>query len=494
MEIRTRINGCWLGKAIGGTLGTPHEGKPGPLDLEFYDPIPTGVLPNDDLDLQIVWLHHLLASKAQEVTPALLSQAWQAFVGFPFDEYAICLRNSAYGLNDERLGSFDNWFSECMGAAIRSELWACLAPGDPERAAGFAWADAVCDHAGDGVWAEIFFAALEAAAFTEQNRDRLIDCGLDFLPGESRVRRAIIDTRRWWAKSGDWLTVRNQIHEAYGNNNFTDVGANLGYTILGWLAGGGDFGQSILLANNCGADTDCTAATLGSILGIIDPAGIPQKWKAPVGTTIVLSPQITGFAPPSTVDDLTAQTVELQRQLRDFRPRVGGVDRREPTTSEQSPIRIPVQIGWTSDAQILNSPAPPQLASYRDQIFPGHWIQRGPDEFEAPVMLLKFSFELEDEQAVRISHWSQTEVACWVDEKKAAPAPSDPVCRHCSLNAPSFNRGGRGNSDVPQPLAAGKHELIVAWSQPRGEKADLVVGIANLASRQWLPYALARRV
>ena len=51
---RERVLGCWFGKAIGGTLGMPFEGEDGPLDIEFYTPLPTTMLPNDDLDLQVV--------------------------------------------------------------------------------------------------------------------------------------------------------------------------------------------------------------------------------------------------------------------------------------------------------------------------------------------------------------------------------------------------------------------------------------------------------
>jgi len=46
-----RILGCLKGKAIGGTLGTPVEGKMELLDLKFYDPVPQGILLNDDFDL-----------------------------------------------------------------------------------------------------------------------------------------------------------------------------------------------------------------------------------------------------------------------------------------------------------------------------------------------------------------------------------------------------------------------------------------------------------
>ena len=54
MEIfnyRKKVMGCWLGKAVGGTLGMPYEGMDGPFDLSFYNPVPTGMVPNDDLDL-----------------------------------------------------------------------------------------------------------------------------------------------------------------------------------------------------------------------------------------------------------------------------------------------------------------------------------------------------------------------------------------------------------------------------------------------------------
>jgi ADP-ribosylglycohydrolase len=187
IELYRKIYGCWLGKAIGGTLGTPHEGKTGPLELTFYDPVPKACLPNDDLDLQLVWLHHLRSIGALSVTPEILAAAWDRYVLFPFDEYGVARRNFSLGLQGSRQGARDNFFGECMGAAIRSEIWACLAPNDPNRAAGFAWADAVVDHCGDGVWAEIFHAGMQSAAFSTRERDRIIRAGLDLLPRASRL-------------------------------------------------------------------------------------------------------------------------------------------------------------------------------------------------------------------------------------------------------------------------------------------------------------------
>ena len=51
-----------------------------------------------------------------------------------------------------------------------------------------------------------------------------------------------------------------------------DVPSNIAITLIGMLYGGEDFGKVQCIAVNCGEDTDCTAATAGSIWGIIHGA------------------------------------------------------------------------------------------------------------------------------------------------------------------------------------------------------------------------------
>ena len=86
--------------------------------------------------------------------------------------------------------------------------------------------------------------------------------------------------------------------------------------MLAWAAGSGDFGKSVCLAVNMGYDADCTAATLGSILGIINPDGIDEKWTKPIGNRLILSPNIVGMHTVKTVaefcDQITALAVEVQ--------------------------------------------------------------------------------------------------------------------------------------------------------------------------------------
>ena len=53
-----KIMGCWNGKNIGGVLGAPLEGHRGVFDVQFYlqKDMDGNPPPNDDLDLQLVWL------------------------------------------------------------------------------------------------------------------------------------------------------------------------------------------------------------------------------------------------------------------------------------------------------------------------------------------------------------------------------------------------------------------------------------------------------
>jgi ADP-ribosylglycohydrolase len=311
-----RIYAGWTGKNIGGTLGGPVEGRMQLLDLTFYPKAFDGPVPNDDLDLQLVWLH-VLEQYGARLTAKELGNAWLEHVFFPYDEYGYALTNLRLGLVPPVCGSFNNPFTNCMGSPIRSEIWAMIAPGAPEVAAYYAYQDAIVDHAGgEGVYGEVFFAAIESAAFVEKDMFRLINYGLKCIPDDCRTSKAIKDLLKWHQEGLDWIKAREKILEYHGNkDNFTDAPQNIAFTILGWLYGT-DFGDSILKAVNCGYDTDCTGATLGAILGIVEGLDyIDKKWSEPIGENIKVSPAVKGFNAPSDLKELTERTVKISREI-----------------------------------------------------------------------------------------------------------------------------------------------------------------------------------
>lgn len=314
-EYINKVYGGWMGKNIGGTLGGPMEGQMELMNWTFYSQKFDGPMPNDDLDLQLVWLH-ALEQYGVDITSAQLGQEWLEHVFFPFDEYGYALTNLRKGLQPPVCGSYNNPFTNCMGSPIRSEIWAMVSPGLPEAAARFAYYDAVVDHAGgEGVYGEIFFAALESAAFLESDRETLLDIAMSCIPPQCRTYKALSDLRKWHKEGLDWVSARNKIIEFHGSDNFTDAPQNIAFTILGWLYGE-DFGDAILKATNCGYDTDCTAATLGALLGIICGADqIPKNWIAPIGEDIQVSAAVKGFSAPKNLKELTQRTVAVARKV-----------------------------------------------------------------------------------------------------------------------------------------------------------------------------------
>jgi hypothetical protein len=75
---------------------------------------------------------------------------------------------------------------------------------------------------------------------------------------------------------------------------------------------------------NCGYDTDCTGATVGSILGIIaGTAGLPAKWTAPLGNAIATNESWGGLRNiskgpnpvPKTLEELTARVIKVAEKV-----------------------------------------------------------------------------------------------------------------------------------------------------------------------------------
>lgn len=325
---RDKLAGCWAGKNIGGVLGAPFESRRQVNNVDFYvQDLSMGPPPNDDLDLQIIWLG-AVEEFGRNVNAAILGEYWHTFVLPDWVEYGTGKANLRAGLVPPLSGVVDNTYRNSCGSFIRSEIWACLAPGNPDIAARYAYEDAIVDHAEEGMYGEIFFAALESAAFVESDVRTLIEIGLSYIPDESATAKAIKKAVECYENKIDILEARKLIHNTapgtFGvQNRISDVkeegnegmelGAagfdapeNVAFAIAGWLYGEGDFGRSLCLANSFGEDTDCTCASLGAVMGIVMGAsGIPEKWKKPLDdkiTTLCINIAKPFYIPKTTTE------------------------------------------------------------------------------------------------------------------------------------------------------------------------------------------------
>ena len=287
---RDKVYACWMGKNVGGTMGTPFENKPGPLSVTGYTTPKGEPLPNDDLDLQLVWLRAM-----EEVGPTLLDANhlawyWTRYIYPDWNEYGISKNNLKMGFLPPMSGELGNkaWRNS-NGAWIRSEIWACLAPGCPDIAVKYAVMDACVDHGlAEGTVAEIFTAALESVAFVETNIRAAIERALTYIPADSRVATTIRLVMEKYDSGAMWSETREAVVEFNADWGAFQAPGNLGYVVMGLLYGEGDFLQSLLHAINCGDDTDCTAATVGAFLGILNgTAGIPTDLAEYIGDRIL---------------------------------------------------------------------------------------------------------------------------------------------------------------------------------------------------------------
>lgn len=309
-EYYRRLIGCFIGKSVGGTLGMPFEGEERLLDLTFYDPVPTEMVANDDLDLQVMALE-AVRRNGLPIHRKYLGDFYLKSLRGACDEYGIARRNLTHGIYPPLSGYYDTKFSAGMGSAIRSEIWACIAPGDPQLAASLAREDSCIDHTDDGIDATMFLAAIESAAFIESDTDKLIDTALGILNNNGRFSAAIRDTQQWWRECRNFVEVRRRILDKYYVQNWTDVTINISFVILGLLAGEGDFGKTICTAVNCGNDTDCTGATLGALYGIMYPERITEEWTAPIGNKLVIGGNMLGMHEVDTIDQFCDQIAAL---------------------------------------------------------------------------------------------------------------------------------------------------------------------------------------
>ncbi len=462
---RKKVLGCWLGKAVGGTLGAPIEGWDGPHHLDFYDPVPTTMVPNDDLDLQVVWAMTIAAQPKPVVNSRVLAEAWLKNVGFPWDEYAVAIRNLKNGIMPPFSGSYDNWFVDGMGCAIRSELWACLAPGNPERAAKLSYEDACVDHDGDGMWAEVFLAAMESAAFIENDVRKIIEIGKEQIPAGLKLREGIEDAIRWYDEKPEFGYLFDKIMTKYKSDNFTDVKVNFPIMVAALLLGKGDFSKSICDAVNFGEDTDCTGATVGALLGIMNPDSIPEKWLAPIGRDMVLSPGIVGITPPPTIDAFSDMICEMSKHII--------LDPQPATSFEPRPIH----------ARAVVRPARSKAEPEQEVTFPGtfcEWPEVLPDKHE---LVLDFKFKIGKAGKYVVMFNTKSQVIVDIDGKLAfRRSPGD--------MAPSFHRAP-WNQEVFMDFEPGIHTIRATVQRVApNTRPNWVVGVAYADSLQWVPDAM----
>ncbi len=287
-----QILGGWIGKSIGGAIGARFEGNKGWIEIAPEEMFPKEIPPNDDLDLQVLWLK-VLEEKGLALTSDDLAAAWLEGCWYPFNEYGIFRRNWRLGIHPPMSGRFTNQFWETgMGCPIRSEIWGYVFPGAPELAARFAAMDGTLDHTEQSVGAEQMLAAMASMAFFIPDMRRLAAMFIHYLPEGSPIALLTRAAFEAWDEGLSLRDARDRLMALAGVPEACDSQINVPFTFLGLLYGRGDLQETLLAALRCGYDTDCTLATAGALIGqILGASRIPAHLREPIGDELVMGIQ-----------------------------------------------------------------------------------------------------------------------------------------------------------------------------------------------------------
>ncbi len=162
---------------------------------------------------------------------------------------------------------YRNPYREWIGAQIRADGWAWVAAGKPELAAELAYRDACWTHERNGIYGEMMFAAMQAAAFVERDPRRLVEIGLSEIPSACRLAELVGRLLSWIELSPDFEACMARVEAELAGVYPVHTLDNALVCVLSLFYGGMDTDGSIAIAVMCGHDTDCNGATVGSIVG-----------------------------------------------------------------------------------------------------------------------------------------------------------------------------------------------------------------------------------
>lgn len=328
--LKDKLTGAWIGRISGCLLGKPVEGykrdklwpllkdtKNYPLHKyigDFNNELVKGCAPVDDDTNYTVFALKLIEEYGRDFTPDDVLEAWLRWIPF----LATCTaeraayRNAAAGLSAPQTAVYKNPYREWIGAQIRGDFFGYINIGDPRAAAEMAWRDASISHVKNGIYGEMFIAALIAAAAVCDGIRDAVGAALDEIPANCRLRRDI-DLVLEWSQNGDTAAEAiEKIHQAYDEH--TPVGwcytnPNAMVVVMALLYGENDFTKTICLAVQAAFDTDCNGATAGSVIGIMLGAGkIPPYWPKAFHYRVKTS--VEGYETVS-VDELAEKTIRL---------------------------------------------------------------------------------------------------------------------------------------------------------------------------------------
>lgn len=199
-------------------------------------------------------------------------------------------RNPGAEIPASQIDSFRNPHREWSGAQIRADFWGLISPGKPELAAEFAWRDACVTHVKNGIYGEMWVAAMISAAFVSDDIPTIIRAGLAQIPEKSRLADSIDSILEWYEIEIDYDNAVYRVHELWNENREHDRNhaiPNAMIVAIALLWGERDYAKTICLAVQACFDTASNGAIAGAILGVLQGRkSLPAHWTDAIRDTL----------------------------------------------------------------------------------------------------------------------------------------------------------------------------------------------------------------
>jgi hypothetical protein len=286
-DLEKRIYAGWLGQIAGGAFGTAIEGYHTARIREVYgevdDYVTTPETMNDDVVYELVFLD-AFERYGRGLTSDLLGLEWVRQIPYGWSAEWVALRNLGEGILPPGSGSFRNPYSEWIGAQMRGMVCGMLAPGWPLEAARLAHMDARISHAANGIYGEMYAAALTSLAFVRSDpRELLAEAG-KYVPARSEYAAVLRECLGVVGSTADPEAAWTWLDRRFEQYNWIHAYPNLAADILALWYGGGEMTSAFKLLAHAGLDVDCNAGLVGNVIGIMN--GVPEKWGKPIGDTL----------------------------------------------------------------------------------------------------------------------------------------------------------------------------------------------------------------
>ncbi|MGZ9587181.1 ADP-ribosylglycohydrolase family protein [Paenibacillus marinisediminis] len=261
----------------------------------------------DSWDTGFMWLKHLPYGK-------VFTAEAQSYAN-----YTVLLNQRGWNRGEDSEAQKDwvrahlNPYREWIGAQIRVDGLAYGAAGKPELAAELAWRDASFSHVKNGIYGAMFVSAMIAAAFVEDDPERIIEIGLSEIPRQCRLARDIRLAVSIAQEATSQLELVDRIWESFKHYHPVHTNNNAALCAAALVFARGDFETAITTAVLGGWDTDCNGATVGSIMGAIHGAKqLPESWTSKLNDTMYS--EINGFHPIA-ISECARRSYEVYRKL-----------------------------------------------------------------------------------------------------------------------------------------------------------------------------------